>query len=65
MLFVPAESTLRSIEESKRKPVIEQAVLLNKTYDRVAAVRRTVMTLQVQIARAVVIKALALLGLRY
>ena len=44
--------------------MVEQAVLLNKSHDRLVAVRRTVATMQVQIARAIVTKALALLSVR-
>lgn len=63
--LVCTESTLRCIEESKRKPLIDQAVLLHKPHDRLVAVKRVIATLQVLLARAVVIKALALLSVRY
>ena len=54
-------NALRSIEDSKRKSLTDQALLLTKPEDRLVAVQRVVGTMQVLIARSVVVRALALL----
>ena len=54
-------NALRSIEDSKRKSLTDQALLLTKPEDRLVAVQRVVGTMQVLVARSVVVRALALL----
>ena len=58
------ETTLKSIEDTKKKPLGEQAMLLTNSHDRLVAMKRTVATMQVLVARSMVVKALSLLSVR-
>ena len=56
---------MRGKEESKRKSLGEQAVLLRNCRDRTVALRRTTAAMQVLLARSIVMRVLSLLSVRY
>ena len=52
-------------DESQRRPLGEQAAFLKNGKDRLTALRRTLLTMQITLGRAIVLRALHLLASRY
>jgi hypothetical protein len=52
-------------EANQRRPLGEQAVFLKTVRDRLTALRRALTTMQITLARAIVLRALYLLAIRY
>ena len=58
------DASMKSKDDSKRKTLGEQAMLLRHSRDRAVALRRTTATMQVLLARTMVMRALSLLSVR-
>lgn len=56
---------MKVVEDSKRKSLGEQTLVLKAAKDRVTALRRTTAATQVTLARSMVLRALSLLAVRY
>jgi hypothetical protein len=52
-------------DANQRRPLGEQAMFLKNVRDRLTALRRTLATMQITLARAIVLRALYLLAVRY
>ena len=64
ILCIVTDVQLKLRDDSKRKTLGEQAMLLRTARDRMVALRRTTAAMQVLLARTIVMKALSLLSVR-
>lgn len=64
-MVIFSAAKLRSSDDCMRRVLAQQAVLLHKEEDRLVALKRVVSTMQVLLARSIVIRALSLLSVRY